>query len=189
MTLQKTGGLTLRFLLLYATWLVLSGRFQLKYLLLGVLSAGWVTFLTADLLHFEHKVKKREKSGLSLLLRSGWRLVLYFSWLIFAIIKANLQVAYLVCHPKLPIRPGLLRFKTQMQSGVGHIVLANSITLTPGTITVDFKEGTYLVHALVPEAAQSLVDAEMQNKLEAIFEGREDTNTEIKWVRPDKGLT
>jgi len=119
----------------------------------------------------------------------GWRLFLYIVWLIWEIIKANLQVAYLVLHPKMPIEPNLLRFRTRLGSAAGHIILANSITLTPGTITVDFRAGTYLVHALVPQAAQSLLDAEMPGKLAAVFgEDPKGPAPEMMWVQEDGGL-
>jgi multicomponent Na+:H+ antiporter subunit E len=97
-------------------------------------------------------------------------------------------VAYIVLHPKLPIEPGLLRFRTRLRSQVGHVILANSITLTPGTITVDLSDGTYLVHALVPGAAASLLEAKMQSKLEAIFGEPEEPQPEIRWVREDGSL-
>jgi multicomponent Na+:H+ antiporter subunit E len=61
--------------------------------------------------------------------------------------------------------------------------MANSITLTPGTITIDLTEGTYLVHALLPQAAGSLLEAKMQSKLEAIFGEPEEPQPEIRWVR------
>lgn len=188
MTLRKIGGAALQWFFLYATWLLLSGRFEVKYLIIGALSAGLVTFLTADLLRFDEDLTKKKKAKVGYWLISGCRFLLYVIWLIFSIIQANLQVAYLVLHPKMPIQPGLLRFKTRLRSGVGHIVLANSITLTPGTITVDFKEGTYLIHALVPEAAKSLLEARMQNKLEAIFGEKEEPAPEIRWLHVDEGL-
>jgi multicomponent Na+:H+ antiporter subunit E len=68
---------------------------------------------------------------------------------------------------------------------VGQIILANSITLTPGTITVDLHEGVYLVHALVPEAAGSLLEAKMQSKLEEILGEPEEPQPEIRWVGED----
>jgi len=84
----------------------------------------------------------------------------------------------------MPIRPGLLRFNTKLRSQTGQIILANSITLTPGTITVDFQDGTYTIHALVPDAAATLVDAKMQSKIEGMFGEREETTTDIRWVHP-----
>jgi multicomponent Na+:H+ antiporter subunit E len=65
-------------------------------------------------------------------------------------------------------------------------MLANSITLTPGTITVDFDDGNYSVHALVPSAAQSLLDAKMQSQLERIFGEREEASTDIRWIEKPK---
>jgi multicomponent Na+:H+ antiporter subunit E len=187
MIFRKTGSTALQFLLLYATWFVLSGRLEIKYLTIGALAAGLVILLTADLLRFDEGQAKEAKPTVKFWLSSGLRFLSYVVWLIWSIVKANLQVAYLVLHPRMPIRPGLLRFRTRLRSNVGHIVLANSITLTPGTITVDLKDGIYLVHALVPEAAQSLLEAVMQNKLEAIFGETEESTPEILWVDDKDG--
>ncbi len=188
MTIGRGSRVVLQYLLLYATWIVLSGKFEFKYLMFGVLSSGLVTFMTMDLFHPKEDLGKKEAVGLRFLLVSGWRFSLYIIWLLFNIIKSNLQVAYLVLHPKMPIQPGLLRFKARLRTNLGQIILANSITLTPGTITVELNEGTYLVHALVPEAAQSLLEAQMQNKLEAIFGEREETTTEILWVHDGREI-
>jgi multicomponent Na+:H+ antiporter subunit E len=76
----------------------------------------------------------------------------------------------------------LLLLRTKLRNRTGHIILANSITLTPGTITVDFDDGVYSVHALVPGAAQSLLDAKMQSKLEGIFGEREEAETDVRWI-------
>ena len=188
MTMQKARRLALQFAVLFTFWLILSGKFELKYLSFGVASAALVTFITQDLLEPEARQRKKKASSTASLLKPGWRLFSYFVWLVYSIVEANLQVAYLVLHPKLPIEPGLLRFRTRLRSKVGHILLANSITLTPGTITVDLTEGTYWVHALVPQAAGSLLEAKMQTKLEAIFGEPEEPQPEIRWVREDGSL-
>jgi len=188
MTARRLSRLTFQYFVLLAFWLFFSGKFEALYLILGAFSAACVTFLTIDLLHTPQDHARGQRASLRFLLISGWRFLCYTFWLLFSIIKANLQVAYLVLHPKMPIEPGLLRFKTRLRSDVGHIVLANSITLTPGTITVDLREGTYLVHALVPQAARDLLEARMQNKLEAIFGEREEPAPEIRWVHHDGGL-
>lgn len=182
MTMQKARRLALQFAVLFAFWLILSGKFEVKYLLFGVISAALVTFVTQDLLESEHKRGKKKGSSAAWLIKASWRFLCYFVWLLYSIVEANLQVAYVVLHPKLPIAPGLLQFRTRLRSRAGHILLANSITLTPGTITVDLTDGTYLVHALVPQAAASLLDAKMQSKLEAIFGEPEEPRPEIHWV-------
>lgn len=188
MTARRLSRMTFQFFVLLAFWFFLSGKFEVLYVILGVSSAACVTFLTMDLLHAPQDRAREERASWRFLLIPGWRFLRYIFWLLFSIIKANFQVAYLVLHPKMPIQPGLLRFKTRLKSDLGHIVLANSITLTPGTITVDFREGTYLVHALLPQAAQDLLEAKMQNKLEAIFGEKEEPVPEIRWVRHDSGL-
>ncbi|MDO8682509.1 MAG: Na+/H+ antiporter subunit E [Armatimonadota bacterium] len=186
--MQKIKRLTVQFAVLFAFWLILSGKLEVKYLVFGVASAALVTFVTQDLLEPDETQRKKKPLRVASLLKTVWRLSCYFMWLVNEIIKSNLQVAYIVLHPKLPIEPGLLRFRTRLQSRFGHILLANSITLTPGTITVDLTEGTYLVHALVPQAAGSLLEAKMQNKLEMIFGEPEEPQPEIRWVRDDGSL-
>jgi multicomponent Na+:H+ antiporter subunit E len=185
--MKKPKRLTIQFAVLFAFWLILSGKFETKYLALGLLSSALVTFVTQDLLEPKHR-RRTAVPSVTGGLKSAWQLVLYFTWLIREVIISNLQVAYIVLHPKLPINPGLLRFRTRLQSRVGHILLANSITLTPGTITVDLTEGTYLVHALVPEAAGALLEERMQGKLEAIFGEPEEPQPEIRWVDDSEGM-
>lgn len=179
--MKKAKRLSVQSAVLFAFWLTLSGKLEIKYLIFGMLSAALVTFITQDLLEPEQS-RRNAVSGVTARLKVAWRLCSYFVWLVREIVMANLQVAYIVLNPKLPIDPGLLRFRTRLQSSVGQILLANSITLTPGTITVDLTEGTYLVHALVPEAAGSLLEAKMQSKLEAIFGEPEEPQPEMRWV-------
>jgi multicomponent Na+:H+ antiporter subunit E len=184
MTVEKAKKLGLQFAVLFVFWVALSGKFELTYLFFGLASAALVTFVTHDLLEFEETRPKKKRSAVSLA-RAGWKLFAYFVWLAYSIVQSNLQVAYLVLHPRLPIAPGLLRFRTRLQSQVGQIILANSITLTPGTITADLHQGVYLVHTLVPEAAGSLLEAKMQSKLEEIFGEPEEPPPEIRWVGED----
>lgn len=77
---------------------------------------------------------------------------LYAFVFLFEMAKANLQVAYLVLHPKMPIHPGIIRVKTGIQSELGRTFLANSITLTPGTFTIDIKEDILYIHCIVVPA-------------------------------------
>ena len=94
-----------------------------------------------------------------------------FIWECF---KANIDVAYRVLHPKLPIRPGTVKVKVSLKSDIGLTFLANSVTLTPGTTTVDIdKPNGYLyVHCLsVKDGAVRLpVVSRFENILKRIFE-------------------
>ena len=171
-----------RFIALYGFWIILSGRWETKYLTIGAVCALLVTFLTQDLAYSEGAAQRSLGDKTRSVLAGGSRFVLYFFWLLWSVLQANLQVAYLVLHPKMPIRPGLIRLRTKLRNRAGHVILANSITLTPGTITVDFDDGTYSVHALAPSAAQGLWEAKMQSKLERIFGEREEATTDIRWI-------
>ncbi|AFL94402.1 putative monovalent cation/H+ antiporter 1 subunit E [Thermococcus cleftensis] len=80
----------------------------------------------------------------------------YIPYFLWAMIKANLDVAYRVLHPKRPIRPGIVKCRTVLNSDVGKLSLANSITLTPGTITLDVDGDEYFIHWIwVPEEAMT----------------------------------
>jgi multicomponent Na+:H+ antiporter subunit E len=135
----------------------------------GALAAGVVTFLTHDLLYSRETAAAEEKIRVRLVLKQGWHLLAYLVWLLWSIVKANLQVAYLVLHPRMPVDPVLLQFRTRLPRNLAQVIIGNSITLTPGTVTVDLKEGRYTVHALVPKTAQDVIQGRLQKKVAAIF--------------------
>jgi multicomponent Na+:H+ antiporter subunit E len=176
-----------RFAALYAFWIILSGRFEIKYLAIGVVCALLVTYLTQDLAQPEGASGRSRVEPAYFVFVGMGRFVLYLFWLLWSVLQSNFQVAYLVLHPKMPIQPGLLRLRTKLRNRTGHIMLANSITLTPGTITVDFDDGNYSVHALVPSAAQSLLNAKMQSQLERIFGELEEATTDVRWIKKPRG--
>ena len=179
---KRLISVVLQFAILFAFWLILSGHFQIKYILIGVFSAGLVTFLTNDLFYAALRYGERVEPGLNLVFIQIIRFVVYLPWLLSRIIMANVQVAYLVLHPKMPIEPGFLIFKTGMRKGMAQVTLANSITLTPGTITVSLEEGVYIVHALKPPLAQELVDAVMQNKVTAVYMEEKEQPPVTRWA-------
>ena len=179
---QRLISVVLQFVLLFAFWLLLSGRFEAKYVSIGVLSAGLVTFLTNDLFHSALSYGERVEAKTRSVLLQMWRFLLYLPWLLSRIIMANIQVAYLVLHPKMPIDPGLLVFRTRMKKGIAQVTLANSITLTPGTITTSLENGRYIIHTLKRPLAGELEDATMQNKIARVYlEAREPPPT-TQWV-------
>ncbi len=111
-----------------------------------------------------------------------WRFLLYIPWLVLQIIMANVQVAYLVLHPKMPIEPVLLLFRTRMRKGIAQVTLGNSITLTPGTITISLEDGRYIIHNLKPPLASSLVEGKMQNKIAKVYLEEEEPKPEVRWI-------
>jgi len=83
--------------------------------------------------------------------RSLITLILYLFYFLGALIKSNLDVAFRVLHPRLPIRPGIVKVKTRLKTPLGRLMLANSITLTPGTITVDTDGEDFYIHWIAVE--------------------------------------
>ena len=179
---NRLFSIILQFVILFAFWLLLSGRYQAKYIIIGVISAALVTFLTNDL--FYSALQRGERVGIKTrqVLRQIGRFILYIPWLLLQIILANVQVAYLVLHPRMPIEPGLLLFRTKMRKGIAQVTLANSITLTPGTITTSLEDGNYIIHNLKPPLASSLVDGTMQNKVAHVYLEEEYKKPEVRWV-------
>ena len=102
-----------------------------------------------------------------------FRLLGYFPWLVWQIVLANIDVAKIILSPGLPIQPQLVSFRKNLPGPVAHLTLANSITLTPGTITIEMEGDKYLIHAINGSAAQSLApeegEGEMPQKVGVVF--------------------
>jgi len=179
---KRLISVILQFIILFVFWLILSGHFEAKHISIGVLSAGLVTFLTNDLFYSTLRYGERVDIKTRLVLLQLWRFLAYLPWLLSRIIMANIQVAYLVLHPKMPIEPVLFLFQTRMRKGIAQVTLANSITLTPGTITVSLENGKYIVHTLKPPLAQELVEAKMQNKVATVYMEKKEQPPITRWV-------
>lgn len=140
-------GLLAHWALLFAFWVLLSGLFDPFHLIAGALSAALVASITYTMLLV---VPARGRQSLVHLATIPWlRLIPYVMWLLKEVAVANWQVLRIVLDPKLPIDPALVRFRSSLRSDFGLSTLANSITLTPGTITVEVANDEFLVHALV----------------------------------------
>jgi multicomponent Na+:H+ antiporter subunit E len=141
----------------------LSGKFDLFHLGLGILACLLVAYSSADLMFTSWKLH-----GLP---RTWYRFVRYIPWLLYQVLLANLHVMYLVCHPRMMelIDPHFVRFKSRLDSDLALVTLANSITLTPGTITVYASiYGDLTVHVIDIHSGQSLPGV-MEAKIGAIF--------------------
>lgn len=176
------ANVAMQFLALFATWLVLSGRYQIEYIVIGAVSAGLVTFLTHDFVNGRTLPDGRREASLFLTPPQWFRLLVYLPWLLWSITLANLQVAYLVLHPRLPIRPILLRCRTGMRNPVARVVLANSITLTPGTVTVRLEEGEYIVHTILPALAEGLVSGRLGNRVATVYGEEKEPSPRVLWA-------
>ena len=125
------------FILALLIWTFLTWPPDPQHLIIGILVCGFVAFMTGDMfVKRPHRFKQFS--------RYFWFLY-YIPLFIWECIKANIDVAYRVGHPDLPINPGIVKVKTTLKSDTGLTFLANSITLTPGTMSVDIdKESGFL---------------------------------------------
>lgn len=147
---------------LFATWLLWSGHTELFFLGLGLVSAAVVIFVAL-------RMAVVDEEGVPLHLSR--HIFTYWGWLLWEILKANFVVAKLVLSPKLQISPTLVRIKALPQSDLAKVILANSIILTPATLTIDVDDDVLTVHALTREGARSLEEGEMNRRVAAL-EGR-----------------
>ncbi len=157
----KGFGILVTFCVLLLFWLLLSGIFDAFHVIAGIICSAIIALSSHDLL-----VKGKGEKMLS----KSFRFVIYLGWELWQIVLANFDVAYRVLHPKMPMDPQIIEFDTSLRSDFALVTLANSITLTPGTITIDIKDGKFLVHAIAKKPADALlVNKTMQNKVADVY--------------------
>lgn len=139
------------FLASMVIWYLVSWPYDLQARSMDwqMLAAGGAFSLLACILFvdvFPRRSGQRDARKRPVITRVLWALA-YIPVFFWYMLAANLDVAYRVLHPRLPIHPGIVRVKTRLKSEAGRTVLANSITLTPGTMSVDIREdGTLYIH-------------------------------------------
>jgi len=138
---------------LFGLWLVLSGHTEPLLLAFGVVSTLLTIWVAARL-----GVIDAEGQPLALL----GRLLRYWAWLMGQIVLANLDVARRILAPDLRIEPSVIRVASGKRTDLGRALLANSITLTPGTVSLRVSDDEIEVHALTREAADGLLSGHMQ---------------------------
>jgi multicomponent Na+:H+ antiporter subunit E len=160
---EKGLGILFTFCMLALFWILLSGIFDVFHLISGLVCCAIVSLLSHDLL-----IKGRSEKGF----RKTVRFLIYIPWELWQIVLANIDVAYRVLHPRMPIDPLIITFETTLRGDFSLLTLANSITLTPGTITIQVEpeQGKFWVHAIAKEPADALlVDQTMQRKVAHVF--------------------
>jgi multicomponent Na+:H+ antiporter subunit E len=155
---------TLTFCSLFILWLILSGQFDGFHITLGIISCLIVTWFSGDLLFAESKA-----TGF---IRHGLRMLGYIPWLLYQILLANLRILYIVCHPRMMelIDPRIIQFESGLKHELPLVIFANSITLTPGTITVYVSvDGDFRVHAIDKKSGEPL-PGEMEARISRALE-------------------
>ncbi len=147
------------FLVLFAFWLLLSGFFTAFLMLAGIGSALAVVLFARRMDVVDH-----EGHPIHLAPRA---LLVYWPWLFKEIVKSACTVASIIVRPSLPISPTMVRVRATQKTDVGRTTFANSITLTPGTLSVEVGEEEFLVHALTRQGANDLASGDMDRRVTA----------------------
>lgn len=146
---------------LVAAWLLWSGIYEPLLLALGIFSCLLTIYVKHRMDYFATDLFE---------LRFGRRLLGYWLWLAKEVVKSSLDVARIVLSPSLPISPEVVRIKASSKQQIDQAILANSITLTPGTLALDVYNGEIIVHALTKAGADELKQGEMDRRVAALRE-------------------
>ena len=142
--------------LLALAWLLWSGLFKPLLVAFGAFSCLLVLYLAKRMHFFDTQFYA---------LRYGPRLLGYWAWLVKEVVKSSFEVARVVLDPKLPISPQIVDIKATASHPVDQVLLANSITLTPGTLALDVHNGIIKVHSLTKAGADELMSGEMDRRV------------------------
>lgn len=160
--MNRTARMALMAVLLAAAWILWSGFFTPLLLGLGALSCALVVYLS-------HRMHLFDKDVYAL--RLSLRLFRFWAWLAGEIIRSSLEVARVVLSPRLPISPTVVEVESTSTHPVDLAILGNSITLTPGTLTLNIEGRRLTVHALTRHGAEQLLAGEMDRHVSALRAG------------------
>ncbi len=152
---------------LFFFWILLSGKFDLKFLTYGVLTAVISAWICVPLLLLPNAKGTKKYFIFDVPLA---KYAVYWLWLLNEVVKANIDVVKATVKSEMVINPRVIRFRIKMDNPMAHATLANSITLTPGTVTLNVTEdGLYEIHALTDGAAEGLLEGGMQKRIADLF--------------------
>ncbi len=142
---------------LASIWLLWSGHFDDPFLIF----LGFVSVVLSVVIAGRMQITDEEGTPLGM----GLRPIGYAIWLAKEIVKANVEVARLIVDPELPVRPRMICVHANQKTELGRVILANSITLTPGTVSVDLQADRIWVHALSFEGAEEDLTGDMDRRV------------------------
>jgi len=147
------------FCILFALWLLASGHFEPFLVSLGVVSCAAVVLLCRFMGILDHE---------ALPIRYFWRGLCYVPWWAMEVAKANIAVARLILAPRLRLSPRVFEVRASQKTDLGCVFYAQSITTTPGTVSIIADRGRILVHAITEEMEEGLREGEMDRRVTAI---------------------
>ena len=137
-------------------WMLLSGHTSILLLTLGVSSVVLVVWIVS-------RMDRNDNTPIRMLFSINF--ISYLGWLIWQVIITNIDVAKRIWNPSLPIKPASRKIKVNIKDPLIKTIYANSITLTPGTVTTEVGEDYFIVHALNSEGLDELEEGDMERRL------------------------
>lgn len=165
-TQEKTANMALfifQVVLLSLAWCAFSGIFDAFHLGVGLLSAIAITLINQK--HFQSNL------GITALIRRVITSFLYIGWLLTRIVLAAIHVTKLILAPQSKLNPKLIKHKSSLRGNSAKTLFANSITLTPGTITAEINGDEFTIHQIDTDSAGDIVGGEMEKQIQRIFKG------------------
>jgi len=150
--------LILKCLAFFVMWLLLSGKYNVFHMGVGLVSSIGLAWL-----HTGHRDSPPRLFPFA-------RLFLYTLWVLVRVFRSGLHLSFLILHPALPIAPKFISYKTALRDRAAIVMLGNSITLSPGTVTVEVNSQDLVVHTIDDESAHDLTSLRLENKISGIFE-------------------
>ncbi|NBJ91049.1 Na+/H+ antiporter subunit E [Parablautia muri] len=150
------------YLIFFFIWIIFNGQFTLEIAAFGIVIAGGIYWFICKFLNYNPKMDM-------ILVKKLFQILHYLFVLIIEIIKANFTVVKMIMSSKYEIEPVVIKFRANLKTKPARILLANSITLTPGTITVSLSNDEYMVHCLDKSLAQGIdssIFVELLEKME-----------------------
>jgi Multisubunit Na+/H+ antiporter, MnhE subunit len=145
--------------ILALAWLLWSGLYKPLLLTLGLLSCALTVIVVRRMEFFDKETYS---------LKPNLKLLRYWFWLLKEITHSSIAVTKVILNPSLPISPRVVSVTAPSDQSFDQVILGNSITLTPGTLTLDIHEGTLRVHTLTDEGARALLSGEMLERVERL---------------------
>jgi multicomponent Na+:H+ antiporter subunit E len=167
--------LLLLFSLLMAFWLLLSGRFDLHLVASGAVASAVIALASAPLL--ERTIGPAATHPRVRVLPA----IPLLAWVLWRMILSALQLARIVLDPRLPPEPGIVRFRTDLTSPAARAVLSTSITLVPGTMTLEIEDDVLTIHTFTPDAVVDFASSELQNRIAKVFGDGQQPRPELLW--------
>jgi multicomponent Na+:H+ antiporter subunit E len=162
-------SLTMTFISLMTFWIIMSGFFDFIHLGLGVLSVAGVMYVNYRLK--AHRFFEDDMNDVSEV--RFFRAIYYVGWMIVQIIISGFHVAGIIIRPKMPIHTTMITFRANLPSAHARMILGNSITLTPGTLTIDITGDRFTVHAIDDNTYQGIINDKMPREVLKLFEKEE----------------